>query len=255
MGFELVNNQPVPVPVIPVTGADNGLSVSGTNVELGGNLVKSTNVALNGQLLYIGDIRSGLQFVPNVLTSLESSSVAGNSASIEVSLSTASIEAQNLTPASSSITVTSSGVGNAMIVNDGIQSIGLTDAADYSANKQANSYITPNFLALKGFILSSGYIGINQVNVGGQAFGVSGGSFFSGDITVTGTINASQLNTSAAAIQSFKPILASNLLNNVSPPTSSSAAGTAGQTAYDATYFYVCHAANAWNRFLRDPTF
>lgn len=34
----------------------------------------------------------------------------------------------------------------------------------------------------------------------------------------------------------------------VPAPASSSAAGTAGQIAYDADYFYVCVATNTWRR-------
>lgn len=34
----------------------------------------------------------------------------------------------------------------------------------------------------------------------------------------------------------------------VTPPVSSSAAGVAGQMAYDADYFYVCVATNTWRR-------
>jgi hypothetical protein len=34
----------------------------------------------------------------------------------------------------------------------------------------------------------------------------------------------------------------------VAAPSSSGAAGTAGQIAYDADYFYVCVATNSWKR-------
>lgn len=37
----------------------------------------------------------------------------------------------------------------------------------------------------------------------------------------------------------------------VSVPASAAASGTAGQTAYDADYFYVCTATNTWARFAK----
>lgn len=34
----------------------------------------------------------------------------------------------------------------------------------------------------------------------------------------------------------------------VSPPATSASAGTAGQVAYDTSYFYVCVSGNTWAR-------
>ena len=38
------------------------------------------------------------------------------------------------------------------------------------------------------------------------------------------------------------------LLDNVSAPATSSSAGVPGQWAYDASYVYICTAANTWKR-------
>lgn len=50
-GLIVFKNNPNPgsAPVYPVTGADNGLSMNGSIVELGGTLIKTTNIFSNGQ--------------------------------------------------------------------------------------------------------------------------------------------------------------------------------------------------------------
>lgn len=42
--------------------------------------------------------------------------------------------------------------------------------------------------------------------------------------------------------------LDSRYLKVVSVPVSATASGIAGQVAYDASYFYICVAANTWRR-------
>lgn len=37
-------------------------------------------------------------------------------------------------------------------------------------------------------------------------------------------------------------------INWVTPPATATSSGTAGQVAYDDSYFYVCTATNVWNR-------
>ena len=44
-----------------------------------------------------------------------------------------------------------------------------------------------------------------------------------------------------------KKNFANTIITNAAP-TAANSAGTAGQTAYDGSYFYVCVAANTWVR-------
>lgn len=37
-------------------------------------------------------------------------------------------------------------------------------------------------------------------------------------------------------------------INYVTPPATSTSPGTAGQVAYDGSYFYICVATNVWVR-------
>ena len=55
-------------------------------------------------------------------------------------------------------------------------------------------------------------------------------------VNVSGSVNATSVHASGVD------------LGWVAPPASATATGTAGQKAYDATYLYVCVAANTWRR-------
>jgi hypothetical protein len=161
---------------VPVVTADNGLTVNTPgNVELGGQLIKTTTVDLNGQLFQIGgvDQGGGISFLgllgnnaqlasysptPNNFVSLVSASGATQSVDIqqtdvvlqrttELSLL---VSSQGLT---SGIIDNSSGTKRkqmsyryltteGVVIRDDIAQVGMQEFADYSANYTDRNYIT-----------------------------------------------------------------------------------------------------------------
>lgn len=86
---------------------------------------------------------------------------------------------------------------------------------------------------------------------GGTTKKATFGTVALGAVTATTTtIGAGAAITSSGA----GGVLGSNAFNStaflsfVAPPATSTSAGTAGQIAYDANYFYICTATNTWAR-------
>lgn len=72
----------------------------------------------------------------------------------------------------------------------------------------------------------------------------------------------SQLSTLVTTLQQIVRAIAANTAainskfpNWVTAPVTTNDPGTAGQVAYDGTYFYVCVATNTWGRVLLDFAF
>lgn len=100
-----------------------------------------------------------------------------------------------------------------------------------------------------GFVNDSAHAGA----IGGLTYANTGpisdsepatpGTYFAAiEVTDGGTEN---VNALAGRIKTFAQMGVPNL---VAAPATASSAGTAGQVAYDASYFYVCTAANTWKR-------
>lgn len=145
--------------VSPALTFDNGLNITGTTVELGGAIIQDTNIGISGYQFSIASpsIRFQLDdfnknLILNVQTTGTTSSdyYTGIASSVNNSLTdpatsglftgTALLYAR-YTGGSSELLITPS----AMTIYDQINSTGLQEAVDYSANYTARNYITKGY--------------------------------------------------------------------------------------------------------------
>lgn len=128
---------------------NNGLTLTGTNGQLGGALVQGTQIDTTpGFSFFVGDNSNSQAFLflnPAVFQSTWGTSTPDGSKSVQ-SLQDASVPQLTSQVVSSGATMSMTFNGDSslgsMIVTDGIHSKGLEYAADYSANFTTNSLIT-----------------------------------------------------------------------------------------------------------------
>src|ERR1700692_2133904 len=131
---------------------NNGLTLTGTNGELGGALVKNTNIDSGAFLFQLGDISGNtslfaLQGGGAPAASLSGSNASGYGGSVILRLSESQLFFNNVTGLTGFI-INVSG----LIVQDDILLTGLIGYADYSAAAKLNPLAYPQYAALSAWL-------------------------------------------------------------------------------------------------------
>lgn len=176
-GFVLTTNNPITIGTtslvfVQFSGAgsltaNNGLTKTGSNIQLGGALVQNTNITGNFifDVTMTGGTTSGLLQLSNSIAKIEwndsastsVSRVQSNNAGINLLVTdfTTGLITNRLLLSNVVTTVTNNGTNNTMVITDAISSKGVIYAADYSANFTPESLVTKRYVDGAGSVLTT----------------------------------------------------------------------------------------------------
>jgi cytoskeletal protein CcmA (bactofilin family) len=230
----------------PATGAlvvAGGVGIDG-DINSGGDINVGGSGTFAGDVAVIGDVTAdniiaNTSVTADTITATDvTASGAASFGSVQtstISSSTALITIQNDTIVSGDLTVGQEvGITGNLSVNGGITVSGSINGT--------MSWFNGNIVMSAGYGINSSARLIGNLVLGGssESTGVSSGGLRSnGGLGVAGN----------AYIGKDMNVLGNTFISGSYVPSSSSAAGSAGQMSWDSDYFYVCVATDTWIRF------
>ncbi len=149
-----------PTDIMRLEDFDNGLSVNGSKIELGGNLVAGTLIGIAGHSLELSDAASATHFTIQPTQVEMDNRTSGVYVQIDVTSGTANMSLEVIaTTHTQSFSLTGAG---GMMVTDTVNNKGLEGDADFSAAYTANSYVQKTYVdSNRGSVASAKLSGIS----------------------------------------------------------------------------------------------